>query len=68
MALLLVIFEVDAASTGLALTSGVQLLLFVPWFFKLFFELKYSMESVSALIYFSDNVRKEVCPAISRLT
>lgn len=59
-ALFIVLFEVSPARAGLTLTMGLQLLLFVPWFFKMLFELNLSMESVSALIYFSDHVRKEV--------
>jgi ABC-type multidrug transport system fused ATPase/permease subunit len=58
-ALFIVLFDVSPIRTGLALATVIQLLLFVPWFFKMIFELKSSMESVSSLIYFSDHVRKE---------
>ena len=58
-ALFVVVFDVSPANAGLALSQALQLLLFVPWFFKTLFELNQSMESVSALVYFGDNVRKE---------
>lgn len=59
-AVLIVTCNVSAENAGLALCSVLQLLIFLPWFFKMFFELISSMESVSALINFGDNVRKEV--------
>ncbi|KAI8906294.1 P-loop containing nucleoside triphosphate hydrolase protein [Gorgonomyces haynaldii] len=58
-ALLVVLFPVSANTSALALVTATQLLLFVPWCFKTLFEMNSSMESVSALIYFGNNVRKE---------
>lgn len=63
----LVAFRVNPGMTGLALSSALQLLLSVPWFFKMLFDLTLSMESVSALIYFGDHVRKEVCQQLHRI-
>ena len=58
-AVFIVLFDMTASQAGLALVSSLQLLLFLPWCFRLVFEQSSSMESVSSLIYFSDHVRKE---------
>ena len=59
-ALFVVIFSVQAAHAGVAVSNSLQLLLFVPWLVKMFFELDGSMVSVSSLIYFGKNAPKEV--------
>jgi hypothetical protein len=59
-ALFVVLFDITAAKSGLALVTALQLLLYVPWFFQLLFDLTSTLESVSNLIYFSDHVIKEV--------
>jgi ABC-type bacteriocin/lantibiotic exporter with double-glycine peptidase domain len=59
-ALFIVLFEVRASHSGIALTNALQLLLFVPWLVKMIFELDSSMSSVSSLIYFGEKAPKEV--------
>ena len=59
-ALFAVLFNVNASETGLAVSNSLQLLLFVPWLVKMFFELDGSMVSVSSLIYFGKNAPAEV--------
>ncbi|KAJ3000995.1 Multidrug resistance-associated protein 4 [Globomyces sp. JEL0801] len=58
-ALFCVLFPVSASDTGIAITNILQLLLFVPWLVKMFFEMHGSMTSVSSLIYFGDHVPRE---------
>jgi hypothetical protein len=46
--------------TGLAIANAIQMILFVQWLVRMFGELHTSMNSVSAVAYFSKGIPKEV--------
>jgi ABC-type multidrug transport system fused ATPase/permease subunit len=57
--LFIVLFPIGPSQTGIAISNSLQLLLFVPWLFKMFFELDSSMSSVSSLVYFGTQAPRE---------
>ncbi|KAJ3360933.1 Multidrug resistance-associated protein 4 [Kappamyces sp. JEL0680] len=60
--LFIVLFPITASQAGVAVSNSLQLLLFVPWLVKMFFELDSSMSSVSSLVYFGVHAPRETSP------
>ncbi|KAH6563419.1 hypothetical protein BASA60_010718 [Batrachochytrium salamandrivorans] len=58
-ALFVILFPISPSRTGLAISNALQLLIFVPWFIKMAFELHVSVGSVSSVIYFGEHVPRE---------
>jgi predicted anti-sigma-YlaC factor YlaD len=55
-----VLFRVPGSWAGLAVANAVQMILFVQWLVRMVGELHSSMNSVSAVAYFSKSIPKEV--------